>query len=134
MDREQFFKEIEYSFSRSGGPGGQHANKVSTKVHAVVNLKDSSAFTQAEKERLLTRLSNKLTAAGELKMSCDSTRSQVENKRILQDRILSLILEKSKNAKKRIPTRTPRSVKEKRLEKKKKQAHKKAMRKKPDRE
>ena len=133
MNREQFFKEVMYSFSRSGGPGGQHANKVSTKVHAVVDIRHSSAFTEAEKERLLLRLERKLSAEGELKMSCDSTRSQAENKRILQDRLLSLILENLKVARKRIPTKTPRSVKEKRLEKKKRQAHKKALRKKPDR-
>lgn len=131
MDRDQLIREIKYSFSRSGGPGGQHANKVSTKVHGILNIKASDGFTESERERLLLKLENRLTGDGELKMFCDSTRSQAENKRILQERFLDFILENLKVPKKRVPTKTPRSVKEKRLEKKRQQAFRKALRKKP---
>jgi ribosome-associated protein len=131
MNREQLLKEIKFSFSRSGGPGGQHANKVSTKANAALDIMNSMAFTSAEKERLLRKLDTKLSADGELRMSCDSTRSQADNKRIVTERLLDLIEEKIKVVKKRVPTKTPRSVKERRLDKKRQQAYKKAMRKKP---
>ena len=131
MNREQVIREIRFSFSRSGGPGGQHANKVATKVQIALDLENSMAFSEAEKQRLLRKLEKKLSAEGELRMSCDSTRSQGENKRIVLERLLDLLEEKLKMEKRRVPTKTPRSVKEKRLDKKRQQAYKKAMRRKP---
>ena len=132
MNKEQLLREIKYSFSRSGGPGGQHANKVSTKVQAAVDILNSIAFSPSEKDRLLRKLDGRLSAEGELKLTCDSTRSQAENKRIAQQRLISLLEDNLKVKKKRVPTKTPRSVKEKRLEKKRQHAYKKAIRRKPE--
>ena len=56
MNVEKILKEISYTAVRSGGPGGQHANKVSSKVVLIFDISDSEAISEAQKKRLFETL------------------------------------------------------------------------------
>ena len=76
--------ETEFSFktSRSGGAGGQHVNKVSTKVELDFNIAESKSLTDEQKEFLLEKLGSKLTNDGILQIISQSERSQLGNKKL----------------------------------------------------
>ena len=131
MDIELLKDELEYTAVRSGGPGGQHANKVSSKVVLTFELKSSKALTDLERNKVADKLSNKLNKQGRLILTCDQSRSQHKNKEIVLQRFLTLILGALKEKKKRIPTKIGQLKKKKRLDEKKKHSHKKSLRQKP---
>jgi len=131
MDVDILQNELEFSAVRSGGPGGQHANKVSSKVVLFFDIKNSQALSEHEKERLLDKLSSKLNKKDQLMLTCDESRSQHKNKQIAINRLLVLLESGLKIDKKRIPTKVKRSEKARRLEAKKKRSHKKTLRQKP---
>ena len=117
---------------KSSGSGGQHVNKVATKIELQFNVLNSLALTQQEKALVLVYLKSRLTKNNVLIMQCQETRSQLKNKQILVERFLRLIQEANKAPKKRIPTKVPNGSNMKRLETKKLKAHKKSSRKKPE--
>ena len=131
MDVNILQNELEFSAVRSGGPGGQHANKVSSKVVLFFDIKNSQALSEHEKERLLDKLSSKLNKKDQLMLTCDESRSQHKNKQIAINRLLVLLESGLKIDKKRIPTKVKRAEKARRLEAKKKRSHKKTLRQKP---
>lgn len=131
MDLEQIKNELEYTAVRSGGPGGQHANKVSSKVVLTFDLENSKALTDHEKIKLADALSNKLNKQGRLILTCDHSRSQHKNKEIVNQRFITIISSALKKEKKRIPTKVGQLKKKKRLDEKKKHSFKKSLRQKP---
>jgi ribosome-associated protein len=131
MDTELLVKEISFSAVRSGGPGGQHANKVSSKVILQFNIEQSNALSDLEKITAKHKLSSKLTKEQALIITCDESRSQHKNKEIAINRFLSMMETAIKRPRKRIPTKVSKTVKRKRLETKKKMALKKSLRQKP---
>ncbi len=131
MDADRLVREINFSAVRSGGPGGQHANKVSSKVVLQFDLNQSNALTDQEKLSAAENLSSRLTKDNILIMSCDESRSQHRNKEILTQRFLTLMEKALVKQKKRIPTKVSKSVKLKRLSAKKKLGIKKSLRQKP---
>ncbi len=131
MDTETLIKELEFNAVRSGGPGGQHANKVSSKIVLVFDLERSKALSDKEKDLLFKQLKNKLSKNDLLIVSCDKTRSQHQNKEIAIDRFLQIIGAALKVPKKRKATKPGRKSVMSRLEKKKKLAFKKVLRRKP---
>ena len=131
MDVDILQNELEFSAVRSGGPGGQHANKVSSKVVVFFDIKNSQSLSEQEKEILLKKLSSKLNKKDQLMLTCDESRSQHKNKQIVINRLLVLLESGLKIDKKRIPTKVKRSEKARRLEAKKKRSHKKTLRQKP---
>ena len=72
--------ELEFSTSRSSGPGEQNVNKVNSKVTLRWNVKDSPSLTPEEKELLLQKLSARLTIEGVLILTSQDKRSQLQNK------------------------------------------------------
>lgn len=124
--------EFKFKAIKSSGSGGQHVNKVASKVELSFDLANSQAFTAEEKERLIENLQPKLSKHQILILQCDTTRSQHKNKDIVRERLIELITEGLKVKKKRIQTKIPKAVVKKRLESKRKQAVKKEQRKKPD--
>ena len=132
MNSEEIIRELNFKAVRSSGAGGQHVNKVSSKVELLFDLQNSSALSLEEKELLLKNLKNKLTKENVLLLQCDESRSQHKNKEIVINRFVSIITNGLKVPKKRKATKPSKSSIRKRLEKKKKHAYKKAFRKKPE--
>ena len=129
---EAILHELTFKAIRSSGSGGQHVNKVSSKVELTFNLSESLLFDDDQKERLLSKLQHRLTKEGVLILQCGESRSQHKNKEIIIKRFLVLIKDALKVPKKRKPTKVPKSVIKKRLKSKRKQSEKKVNRQKPD--
>ena len=125
-------KEVRYQTSRSGGPGGQHANKVETSVELRFDIPNSSVLNEKEKQRLLRKLSNKSTKEGVLIITAEESRSQIKNKEQALEKFYATIRDGLKTRKKRKPTKPTRASKEKRIQEKKKHGEKKSNRKPPD--
>jgi len=131
MEIELLYNELKFSAVRSGGPGGQHANKVSSKVIVQFDIENSKALSEKEKARLLDKLSTKLNKKNQISLTCDESRSQYKNKQIVTERLLTLFESALIEDKKRIPTKVGKLEKARRLEAKKKRGLKKSLRQKP---
>ena len=120
--------ELEISFSRAGGPGGQHVNKASTRVTVRWNIKSTQVLTDEQKERLLERLKNIITEEGDLIVHNATSRSQLQNK----ENALKYFADKVRRGlyipKKRMKMRVNRAQKEARLETKARRSQIKKMR------
>ena len=132
LAKDQLLNEINFKAVRSSGSGGQHVNKVATKVELYFNIKHSEAFSETQRNILLSKFENRVNQLGELVLACGETRSQSRNKAIVTDRFISLIETALKPKKKRRPTAISKTVKRKRLEAKRKHSLKKTNRKRPD--
>ena len=132
FDKEALIQELTFKAVRSSGAGGQHVNKVSSKIELAFNLSESVVLNDLQKAHLQNKLSNRLTKDNVLVLQSDESRSQHKNKELAIKRFLNLIEDGLKVSKKRIPTKIPRSVIKKRLKTKKQLSVKKANRKKPD--
>ncbi len=132
FNEENLFKELEFKAVLSGGPGGQHANKVSSKVELSWELTHTKIFTEKEIERLRKNLKTRLTKNNVLILSSDRTRSQHKNKALVKEQFLKVVKEALKKPKPRKKTKPSQAVKQKRLQEKKLQAEKKERRKDPE--
>lgn len=132
FDADAFIKECQFKAIRSSGSGGQHVNKTASKVELSFNVADSQVFRDRQKERLLLRLSKRLTKDNVLMLQCEDTRSQHKNKELVIKRALEVIKDALVVRKKRIPTKTPKPVIKKRLQNKSRRSAVKSNRKKPD--
>tara|TARA_B100000809_G_scaffold265523_1_gene324623 strand:- start:6607 stop:7005 length:399 start_codon:yes stop_codon:yes gene_type:complete len=122
-------KEVKYRTSKSGGAGGQHVNKVSTKVELMFDVDASELLTERKKTIIKEKLANKISQEGILSLKCEETRSQLTNKEIVFERFINLVKTALTPVKKRRPTRPTRSSVRKRLDSKKKHSQKKSNRK-----
>ena len=132
MNKESIYKELQFKAVRSSGAGGQHVNKVSSKVELYFNIPNSVSISNEEKELLLKTLASRLTKNGVLQLSSGESRSQQSNKEKVIKRFFEIVTTGLILPKKRKPTRTSKNQKEKRLENKQKLSTKKNLRKKPD--
>ncbi|MBU2906813.1 aminoacyl-tRNA hydrolase [Arenibacter algicola] len=131
MNREGIIQELKFKAVRSSGAGGQHVNKVSSKVELTFDLENSMALTDFEKNRLLKKLSPKLSKENMLLMQCEETRSQHKNKELVIKKFLETLEANLVVPKRRRKTKPTRSAIEKRLKVKKRAALKKLNRGKP---
>ena len=129
-DIEAFKKAFLFRTSRSSGSGGQHINKVSTKVELLFDINTSDLLSDEQKEILLNVLENQINREGVLRVTCDKSRSQLKNKKTAIKKAYQLIAETLKPRKKRKKVNPPKALKEARLKKKKIISEKKELRKK----
>ena len=132
FDEQALLSELQFKAVRSSGAGGQHVNKVSSKVVLSFDLTNTQVFSEDQKTLLFKNLATRLTSNGLLILQSDESRSQHKNKTLVIKRFLELIKQSLIVPKKRKPTKTPKSVKLKRLAKKRQQSEKKANRKPPE--
>jgi len=130
MQREKLLTELQFQASRSSGAGGQHVNKVSSKMEVRFNIVSSSALSENEKTVLLKKLHAQLNKNKELILTCQKSRSQHKNKEIVVKKLMELLKKALYIPKKRKPTKPNKQAIKKRLEKKAKHALKKENRKK----
>jgi ribosome-associated protein len=129
LKKRNIENEFIFSASRSGGPGGQNVNKVSTKVELRFNLLLSFSFSEKEKELLFRKLKNKINKDGELLIVSQSERSQLLNKEAAAEKFYILISKALTIPKYRRATKPTFSSKLKRLEEKKNRGSIKKLRK-----
>jgi ribosome-associated protein len=123
--------ECVFNATRSSGPGGQHVNKVNTKIELRFDVNKSTRLSDEEKQTIITRLTQKISEDGTLIITAQDSRSQFKNKQTAIKKFYQLLEDALKKKRKRIPVKIPTVQKEKRLEEKKQRAEKKAMRKPP---
>jgi ribosome-associated protein len=120
--------ELEISASRSGGPGGQHVNKTSSKITVRWNVPSTAAFDDHLKQRLLSKLAGILTSEGDLIVHNSTSRSQQQNKQAALANLAQRIRDALTEPKKRMKSKLPKAAKESRLESKKRHSSIKKMR------
>jgi ribosome-associated protein len=126
MDAESIRSEIAFRFSRSSGPGGQHAQKSSTRAEALFDVEESEALSPAEKKRVLAKLGPVVRAAAQ------DERSQLRNRELATDRVVEQLREATKVQRKRRPTKPTKASKERRLDEKKRRGRTKQLRRSTD--
>lgn len=124
--------EITTKGIRSSGPGGQHVNKVASKVELSFDILNSNGLSESEKDLLTKRLQSRLTKQQILILQCDESRSQHRNKDLVVKRFLTLLKNTLHVSKPRKSTKPSKASIQKRLQKKKIHALKKANRRRPE--
>jgi len=114
--------EFEWRFSRSGGPGGQNVNKVSTRVTLFFDVAGCSALNEAQKRRILTKLRTRADKNGRLRVVSQKHRTQAANRNAAMEKLTGLIRESLIRQKPRKKTRIPYASKQKRLAEKKRRS------------
>ncbi len=132
MDLNILQSEISYKAVRSSGAGGQHVNKVSSKVVLSFNIMKSKALNAHEKERLIAFLKNRVNSETILQLSSEQSRSQFRNKAIVTAQLIELLTEGLKVKKIRRPTKPKKSAITKAKLTKQQHSDKKARRSRPD--
>jgi ribosome-associated protein len=122
MDSESIRSEVAFRFSRSSGPGGQHAQKSSTRVEALFDVEESGGLTERERRLVLERIGPVVRAIAQ------DERSQLRNRVLATERILEQLREATKVQRVRRPTKPTRASQERRLEDKKRRAQTKRRR------
>ncbi len=108
-------EELEWTASRGGGPGGQHVNKVSTRVAVTLDVLGSLSLPAAAKAHIQQRLGHRLTRDGRLRITCGVHRSQSANRREALDRLATLLSDALRPRRKRVASRVPGAERERRL-------------------
>ncbi|HUK98628.1 MAG TPA: alternative ribosome rescue aminoacyl-tRNA hydrolase ArfB [Gaiellaceae bacterium] len=122
MDAESIRSEIAFRFSRSSGPGGQHAQKSSTRVEALFDVEGSTALTARERRLVLERIGPVVRATAQ------DERSQLRNRELATDRIVEQLREAVRVRRPRHATKPTAASRERRLEDKKRRGQTKRLR------
>jgi ribosome-associated protein len=118
-------RELIYRASRAGGPGGQHVNTSSTRIELWWDIAGSPSLTEAQRQRLLTRLATRVDSSGALRLVAAGSRSQLQNREEVTARFQKLVAQGLAEPKVRKRTRPTKASKERRLEQKRQRARQK---------
>lgn len=120
--------ELNFRFTPSGGPGGQHANKTSTRATLEWNVDSSGVLGPRQRARIRSALRHRIDSDGTLRISSDVHRSQTRNREEVSDRLARLVAEALRPKTARVPTAPSKAAREKRLEAKRRRAELKRQR------
>ena len=123
--------EITLRFSPSGGPGGQHANRSSTRVDLSWNVDASRVLGPRQRARIKGHLRNRLDGSGTLRLSSDKHRSQTRNREEVLARLARLVSEALQPRRARVATTPSQAAKERRLRSKRRRSETKKLRRAP---
>jgi ribosome-associated protein len=132
MDWGILQRELRFKAIRSAGPGGQHVNKVSSKIVLSFDVAASNAISFEEKQILLEKWASRISKDQLIQLSCDESRSQIQNKARALKRFLLLIEAALIIDQPRKITKVPKSAIRKRLKDKQSWSETKKLRRKPD--
>ncbi len=121
--------EINFTTSRSGGPGGQNVNKVNSKVELRFKVKKSTALSEIEKERILSILKRRINSEGELIITSQSERTQLGNRKKAVEKFFTLLSKALTQRPYRKPSAPTKASITKRIETKKMRSNIKSLRK-----
>lgn len=131
MDKSTLIKELSFKTARSSGAGGQHVNKVSSKVILSFDVENSEGLNAREKRLLKKTLASRLTNDGILNIFCEESKSQHQNKDLVIKRFLSILKKGVIVPKRRIATKPTKASKRRKLDEKKRRGQTKSLRGKP---
>ena len=117
--------EVELRFSRSSGPGGQHANTAETRVEALLDIETTSALSEAQRRRVLAKAGPTLRAVAQ------DERSQWRNRELAVERLVEQLRAALKVKRRRVATKPTAAARERRLEQKKRRSETKRLRRHP---
>jgi len=117
--------EVEFRYSRSSGPGGQHAQKTETRVEAVFDVEASGALTETQKRRVIGRAGPVLRAVAQ------DERSQFRNRELALERLVEQLRRALRVERRRLETKPTAASRERRLEQKRRRSKVKRLRKPP---
>ena len=123
--------ELEWSFSTSGGPGGQHANRNATRAELGWNLATSLAITDQLRTRLVHTLGSRVRG-GVITIAVAESRSQWRNRQMARRRLAEMLESALRERRRRVPTRPSRSSQDTRLKDKRRRGADKRLRKPPE--
>jgi ribosome-associated protein len=126
MDAECIRQELTFRVSRSSGPGGQHAQKSSTRVEAVFDVEASACLTEAERGRVLDRLGAVVRAVAQ------DERSQLRNRELATERVVEQVRKAARPRRKRTATEPTSASRRRRLAEKRRRAETKRLRQPPE--
>jgi ribosome-associated protein len=118
--------EIDLRFSRSSGPGGQHAQKSETRVEAIFDVEASSALSPAQKARVIRKAGPVLRAVAQ------DERSQLRNRELAVERVVESLREALRVPRRRRPTKPTPASRQRRLEQKRRRGETKQLRRRPE--
>lgn len=122
--------ELDFRFSRSGGPGGQHVNRTATRVELLFDVAHSPSLTEEQRQRLLKRLAGRIDSEGILRVAAQSERSQLRNRQEAIERLQTLLRQALHIPKRRRRSKVPRWARERRLAEKRRRSETKRYRRK----
>jgi ribosome-associated protein len=121
-------EEIQFRASRSSGPGGQHANVTASRIEAVFDVEASTSLSDEQRDLLLRRLGERVTAVAQ------DARSQARNRELALERLREKLAAGLRRPKPRRPTKPSRAARERRLEEKRRRSTRKAQRRPPSKD
>ena len=127
-NQDDFYREFKFQTSRSSGPGGQHVNKVSSRVELRFDVRESQLLEESDKAILFSKLATRINNDGILSIVVQADRSQLRNKQQAVEKFFELLTKTFTPVKKRRPTKPSRGSKERRLKAKRIGAEKKTRR------
>jgi ribosome-associated protein len=120
--------EVTFTAARSSGPGGQHVNKVSSRITLYFDILASQSLSATQKQRLLSRLRTRISKDGVLRVVAQKHRSQAANRQAAVARFIELVQEALAPTPPRLPTTPSAVVQERRLQDKRQRSQQKQQR------
>jgi len=124
--------ELRFTASRSSGPGGQHVNKVNSRVTLHFDVDFAPSLNDAQRRRIRARLPTRINKDGILKLHAQRHRSQSANRELLKERFVEILAWALSYQRRRKKTVTPRSAKKRRLQETRRRSDLKRLRSRPD--